>query len=501
MRKIFALYQNEIIKMSKKISTLVILIILIGGIVLSGAVLKIAQVSSNTYTNYGDEYYDWYLNDIKYYQSEIDAIRKSIEQSGGHATEDQLKKIEEMNIWIEYDQRQYDYYNNGGRGNSYLSFLIDEIFNLKLNLNESIALPDEEKARIADKINKYESIFNNKDYNALLEMQREEARSITDEFQRDLELSGIDIIEKIDPAGDNYNNYQLRQITNNYKNMKYSLHYNIDYSTGTQTPLTPDDRTSIENSLAVLEYKIDNNLLSLEDSNMISTASADLLVSVGVGVAVFLVLIVAGGIISQEISSGSIKSLIISPTKRWKIFIAKLLALITVGVFAMILTYIVSIATSLILFGTDIINPYIYAVNGTARQMNFFVYQLASVFVNYLDILVYTLFAFMLSTVTRNTAVATGVSIGVYFIGSNATSIMTLIFGNAEWLKFIPFTNMSLAARIFPESGIMSVFNQIGLSGILTSGYPSITFSLIYLAVLVFCLLYITFDSFTRRDI
>ncbi len=501
MRKIFALYQNEMIKMSKKISVLVILIILIGGIILSGAVLKIAQISSNTSTNYGDDNYDWYLDNIKYYQSEIDAIQKSIAQSGEPATEEQLKRIEEMNIWIEYDRRQYDYYSNGGKHSSYLSFLIDEIFNSKLNLTSSSALPSDEITKITDKINKYESIFNSKDYKALLEMQREDARQITDEFQRELELSEIDLIEKIDPTGDNYNNYQLRQITSNYKNMKYSLHYNIDYSTGTQTQLTPDDRISLENSLAVLEYKIDNNLLSLESSNMISTASTDLLVSVGVGVAVFLVLIVAGGIISQEISTGSIKSLIISPTKRWKIFMAKLLALITMGVFAMILTYIVSILTSLILFGTDIINPYIYAVNGTAKEMNFFVYQLASVFVNYLDILVYTLFAFMLSTVTRNTAVATGVSIGVYFIGSNATSIMKLIFGNAEWLNFIPFTNMSLAARIFPESGIMSVFNQIGLSGILTSGYPSITFSLIYLAVLVFCLLYITFDSFTRRDI
>ena len=108
------------------------------------------------------------------------------------------------------------------------------------------------------------------------------------------------------------------------------------------------------------------------------------------------------------------------------------------------------------------------------------------------------LFAFMLSVITRNTAASVGISIGVYFGGSMAMGIVTQLF-RGEWIKFIPFSNLSLSNKFFPYSGVNDILSE--MTGVETVGSTSLAFSLCYLAVLCICLLYIAKDSFCRRDI
>jgi ABC-type transport system involved in multi-copper enzyme maturation permease subunit len=104
--------------------------------------------------------------------------------------------------------------------------------------------------------------------------------------------------------------------------------------------------------------------------------------------------------------------------------------------------------------------------------------------------------AFMLSVITRNTAASVGISIAVYFGGNLANTFISL-FATGEWAKFIPFNNMSLASRLFPDPMGSFGMNIFGYQSVV----PSITFSAVYLAVLVICMGYIALDSFNRRDI
>ena len=136
------------------------------------------------------------------------------------------------------------------------------------------------------------------------------------------------------------------------------------------------------------------------------------------------------------------------------------------------------------------------ASGGKAMEINFFLYQLADAFVQFIDVFVFMLFAFMLSIVTRNTAASVGISIGVYFGGSMA---MTMVgqFLKGEWINFIPFTNLSLSTKFFPYSGLNNMMTGMG---IVNTG-TSLPFSLCYLAVLCICMLYVAKDSFCRRDI
>jgi ABC-2 type transport system permease protein len=249
----------------------------------------------------------------------------------------------------------------------------------------------------------------------------------------------------------------------------------------------------------VLVYKLENGMsTSRYESSPADTAIAAM-TGVGLFMVVLLMTILAGSSISNEISTGSIKSLIISPARRWKIYTAKLVSLLSTGVLMTLLLYGVAMLDHGVFFGFGAGQPYVYAHNGTAGEMGFHLYQFARLWVQFLDVAVYMCLAFMLSILTRNTAVSVGLSIAVYFSSSVIRAFLTLYRGH-EWVRFIPFSNMGLAARMFPydnsQETIGFLFGSVGVQGA-----PPVGFSLVYLAVLVFCMGFIGLDSFCRRDI
>jgi len=113
-----------------------------------------------------------------------------------------------------------------------------------------------------------------------------------------------------------------------------------------------------------------------------------------------------------------------------------------------------------------------------------------------ITIIVFAAFALMLSTITRNTAASVAISIAFVFIGSAAVTVLKL-FLSGEWLKFIPFNNIDISDRVFPP-----IADTMGTS-YLQSGSQGIplSFSLCYIAVIMFLIIYTGLDSFKRRDI
>ena len=105
-------------------------------------------------------------------------------------------------------------------------------------------------------------------------------------------------------------------------------------------------------------------------------------------------------------------------------------------------------------------------------------------------------FALMLSTVSRNSAVSVGLSIATYLGGATIMQIINLLV-KVDWIKFIPFNNLSLQSRIFTSDVSYSASSMI--SGI--TGNISIGFSIAVLGVCVFLMIVTMFDSFRKRDI
>lgn len=282
---------------------------------------------------------------------------------------------------------------------------------------------------------------------------------------------------------------------------KKDLAMGIDLVDGTYVPLTESRRTQIESRVKILEYQIDHNCLVTEKVTNATTvrqvaqkASRFLLV--------ILLIIIAGSSISQEMATGSIKSLIIAPVKRWKIFTSKLFALITwVLAGSILITLITTISTALCM-GSSSLPPYYYCSGGEVVTMPNLLFSFLFFLADNISLFVYLLGAFTISCFTRNTGVAVGISTGLVFCNSSF-AIVGEISGHQRWIDFLPFSNMDLAGKIFPYFDLSGYLDagDAGLFGIGSSNTLSLRFSLIYLAVLVFILLLTAYDGFVKRDI
>ena len=151
-------------------------------------------------------------------------------------------------------------------------------------------------------------------------------------------LEKWDILIKLDPDGgiredgDPNRTQYARTLASRVEELGKSIVYNMDYASGNNSrSITPQQRAFYETCLTSLRDCIDNGIKLTEESN-ISTAAYQLTSTITAVFITLLILIVAGGLISTEISTSSIKSLIIAPVRRRKIYIAKLLALLTLGI-------------------------------------------------------------------------------------------------------------------------------------------------------------------------
>lgn len=168
-----------------------------------------------------------------------------------------------------------------------------------------------------------------------------------------------------------------------------------------------------------------------------------------------LVIIVAGGIVSSEFSKGTIKLLLIRPFSRLKILMSKY---VTSIIFSLELTAIGLIFTALvglIFYGANI-NTQFVTVNsqGVAYVINNIAYlfiQLGFLFIP--TILVLTL-AFSLSAIIRNTALATGLPIFLYFIGNAIIPVFLML--KLNWGKFLIYPNWDLSVYFFGKAPAFS---------------------------------------------
>lgn len=227
-------------------------------------------------------------------------------------------------------------------------------------------------------------------------------------------------------------------------------------------------------------------------------------IAIGTAVASVIIILISATMISEEIQSGSIKALIISPVKRSKIFAAKLMAIVTVCLLMIALIALTFTAINIIFgFGSS---PIVYTAFGRAHSIAYYPYMFARIAIAFIDIFVYASMALMFSAITRNSAVSICITMFDYLAVSNIVKIICCntdtITGNLVAL-FMPKVNMELAERLFrqmlPQSESGSLLEL--LTGGSDCAYGPLWFSIVYLAVLTFCFLYIAFDSFCRRDI
>lgn len=193
-------------------------------------------------------------------------------------------------------------------------------------------------------------------------------------------------------------------------------------------------------------------------------------------VSIFTV-VIASDIVAGEFTWGTIKLLLVRPWTRSKILSSKLLAVLLFTLTMTAVYLLANIAVSFLLF-PNIQSGFFPAGTGPLS------YILEDLLYNYIDLLVITLFSFMVSTVFRASGIAIGLSMFILFAGN----IFTMLFHPSRypWAKYMLFVNMDLSQYRGGQVGPAGM--TLGFSAAILSGY-----------VLLF--LVISWFVFKKRDV
>lgn len=357
-------------------------------------------------------------------------------------------------------------------------------------------------------------VIKNKDFAAYNAYQLDgysDLLSFMPEYELTPRVEALEWLPTIDPTGgmDGKIIYDDAMSLARYaSNLKYELENNVEFSNDYINEsqnilvLSEDKRIDKQHEYDILLYKINNNQVaeSLQDPNIamsknVSVEFSNFFVSI-------LIFLAAGSIVSSELSSGSIKMLIVAPVRRWKIHTGKFLALITLFFISL---FLLCLATNI---GNTVFmefkgTPYLFVNNGEVVSIPYFIYDFIYLVVDHTLLFVLMLLAFMLSTLSRHSAVGIAVPFVLMMLTTWVNMLLMILpIGKKRWMDFLYIYNTDLSDRVFPMQKFFNLSEYIDTSQYMShSNLPTLSFSVIYVLILCACLFYIGFDSFTRKDI
>jgi len=490
--QIIKLIQNETIKTFKKTSTKIIIILsvlaLLGAVGFANLIISLNDFAMGVMNE------EWQTE----MKEQIADMKKTLESNENHydaySNAEMKAEMETYELALKYNINYLYNYSE----NYWKVVALSEIKEAKLNLNLNSVMKDEEVQKDNEKIiNDRIELLEKDNYAGFIGLLKDQAKQkydnkIIDKESYEEEIYLLNLREK-------YGIYKEDKLVENWKetvyndivSMKECLKTGINRNTGKL--LKVEEVEKLRDDIKIAEYRLENDIQVLSNStsargiyDSIAPAFSLLMVSL-------LVIIVAGSTISTEISKGTIKFLLFTPNKRWKILLSKILSTLIILV---VLTLILSILSVVIgnIFFEDAGNTYVYVKNGEVNTLSNLVYTILYFLASDIDIIVYMFFGILLSVITRNTALSVGVSIGCY-VGSGIVMQLINAYISADWVKFIPFNNMGLQDAIFANNISFSMMQTMNV------GNTNVGFSLSVLAVCVILMVVTMFDSFNKRDI
>ena len=495
MSKFFRLCSCEFTKIMKKVSTKVMLIVLVISLFASAGITALTEKVKNLEEDYNIN------SDYK------EEIRSSIESLKGELENDNLDQATKNELQASIDANQIALDNDVNINQlfwktelitSNIQTDMENFYNLKL-------LGDNESAdKVQSLIDKKINLLKNDDFNGYLEQEKVDLKDkldtgVIDKDTYDDEVYIIDLkakyeIGKIYNVNDNWKISTLEEI----KILKSNIRSGVD--TLTQKVLTEKGLKEAKDNIKLNEYRLEHNyppFVSGTSSIGSARKTYDYIVSnFTMLVLAIMIIIIAGSSISTEISKGTIKFWSFTPNKRWKILLSKLFVDTIILLITTICITLLSTVVGNVFFGSQNTQPYIYVSGESVHTISYVLFAILYNLVIGIDIFMFLLLAMMLSTVARNTAVSVGISIAAYLGGSTVTQIINL-FVKSDWIKFVPFNNLSLQDKIFSNdiSYMASAMTYEMLSN------TSVEFSLAVLGVCAIIMIITMFDSFRKRDI
>ncbi|MGI6538574.1 MAG: ABC transporter permease subunit [Caldicoprobacterales bacterium] len=205
-------------------------------------------------------------------------------------------------------------------------------------------------------------------------------------------------------------------------------------------------------------------------------------------ITLFAVLI-GGWLIASEFQQGTIRLLMIRPKSRIKILMAKFISAIVICVIIYISGSLLNAVTNGICFGfSDFAFPN-YTISG---EINFVSYYLPKMLACIIPIIFGYSFAFLLSVLIKNAAVAIAIPVAGFIGGS--ILMATLSYGGAaRWIAYTPLPYMQLSS-IFIQDSLIQYY--------IRNGMPiNLTYGIMLMIVLSAIFVILSSVLFEKRDI
>ena len=471
------LVSNELYKILHKKSTFIILIIMVGFALLANIVYKNMGVRHQFIDDYEVEYKeakDFLANNEINKDNYEDYIFYETIISTCELKDKYKENWQREVIGNDIYQAYYEYYLNSYYGNK------EEINKNKENID--ILLADLESGnwqnfverRIANlekelTVYKEELKGNNSKRN---EPELKKQITIT---EKQIELYKYRIKENLPMGGVTYLDDAITEVNGSIYEVANVLYSNID---------------KYNAKMALVDYHVNeyilDNKVDINNNQSLRSLLIDFYEEFGFIVLVFVIM-VAGAIVSDEYSKGTIKSLLILPYKRSKILLAKLLTMIITIFIAIIAMLIIELIVGGIIFGFSSLSiPYVTYNIATESivTMNIFKYFGLMTIAIIPKILLLGTLAFALSTIVGNTAAAVAITFSGY-IGEVIVNNIALRY-DVKFLNYFVTTNWNFSEFLF---GGRSMFKLSLTHGIIIC--------LIYFAFMVI----VAFIIFKKKDI
>lgn len=475
------LIKNELFKILHKRSTLVFALI----------ALLFLIITNIIYRNFDEVFNDTYYEDIDITEvnNYIDSYDPDVDSLDEYAYNLALLDVYNLSSDYTYDSWQYDafmtYYLNTDT-DYYIELhsdnpdeeLLDELSLSLFNMMQAIYtdnwkyFAEGEKRELEATIDSYTTALegNNlsgndiREYNKMRWIAREELELIDYRLEQDL------------APGDDYLNEAITNISNNLYDMASYL-YDEDIDVKYYDSVR---KTHYENKY-ILEEKIDTN-----DSDTLRSVIMNFFIEYSFLIIVFIIMI-AGAIVSDEFSKGTIKSLLIVPHDRSKILLSKYIAVMISLVLFITFLFVAQLLVGGIILGFSSLNIPAVVYNLTDKNievLNIFSYFLFNLVANLPQIILLATLAFAVSVILNSTAAA----ITITFCGMIAADMINGIAYsyNIKLLNYFVTTNWDFTTYLFGGTSIYGV----------TLGH-SILICLTYLVIM----LVITFMVFKNKDI
>ena len=439
-----SLIKNELIKIFKKKSIYITLIIVLAFMIFMNIMYK----NTTTYYSYGG-----------YSESDIELMEAELQSLDPNNPADMSTYIE-IQTQIESARLQMKYQDENWKL-SVIGTQILPYINEKNTLKYGIEKNEEEVKRIENTINGLLERLDQDDwrYFANIELQevtqnleslekqkettvdKQELKNLENSIESakiDKEVKEYRINEDIKYGNDYLNQalseygFQAKQVLE-YKNSEKELKYSEKQQYQNALEAKEISRYIIENKIDV--YKTDSLKYVLE--NFFNNFGIFILV---------IVVMIAGTIVSEEFNKGTIKLLLVKPYSRNKILLSKFVTILIMIAFVIVVTIVMQILIGGILFGFDSLSEPVVAYDfntNSIQEMNIFMSLGIQTLMQLPMIILLATLAFAISTIFSNSTLAITISL----LGYMSSSIINqLAIGyNLQFMKYFVTMNWDLS--------------------------------------------------------